>query len=257
MTPATSAAAGGALAAPPPDRQAPPHLPARGQLSHSQRLHAKTALLRPRVEAATRRLWAAPDPAAHYRGYLCAMHAVVRATVPLLEAALARAQALAPHDPVAAGLVPWLRRHASAERGHDEWLRHDLAAAGGDPDEPLRRLVPAAVAELVGAQYYWVLHDHPVALLGHAAVLEGSPPPRQLGAWLAGRTGLPRAAFRTIERHAVLDRRHGAEVARVLDGLPLRPRDSALVGLSALHTLGALLRLLDSLAGPVRQEGAA
>jgi hypothetical protein len=229
---------------------------AAAHASHSQRLQAKIALLRPKVEAATRRLWAAPDPAARYRDYLCAMHAVARAAVPLMEAALARARALAPRDPVAAGLVPWLRRHIPAERGHDEWLRQDLAAAGADPDEPLRRLLPPAVAELVGAQYCWVLHDHPVALLGHAAVLEGNPPPRQLGAWLAGRTGLPRAAFRTIERHAVLDRRHGAEVAAALDALPLSPRDSALVGLSALHTLRALIRLFEALARP-SQPGAA
>ena len=51
-----------------------------------------------------------------------------------------------------------------------------------------------AVAALVGAQYYWVLHHHPVALLGYIGLLEGYPPgrPRYGSNELRARTGVIR-----------------------------------------------------------------
>jgi len=41
----------------------------------------------------------------------------------------------------------------------------------------------------VGAQYYWIHHFHPVALLGYIAVLEGRPPSPTLVEELIERTG--------------------------------------------------------------------
>ena len=35
---------------------------------------------------------------------------------------------------------------------------------------------PPSVAGLVGSQYYWILHHHPVAFLGYVALMEGYPP---------------------------------------------------------------------------------
>ena len=41
--------------------------------------------------------------------------------------------------------------------------------------EPLRQIPSSQVATLVGAQYYWLRHYHPISLLGHMMVMEGCP----------------------------------------------------------------------------------
>ncbi|MET9622712.1 iron-containing redox enzyme family protein [Streptomyces sp. NPDC006464] len=162
-----------------------------------------------------------------------------------MELALERSLHLADHDPVARGVAAYLRRHIREEQGHDEWVREDLAALGADPDEPLRRLPSPAIANLVGAQYYWIRHYHPVCLLGHIAAVEGYPPPRGFSRKLVDRTGHPPAAFRTLERHAVLDTRHRDELMKTLDGLPLSPAMHAALGLSALHTVDGVTRVIE------------
>ena len=43
---------------------------------------------------------------------------------------------------------------------------------------------------VVGAQYYWILHYHPVALLGWIGLLEGYPPAPEMLDELMARTGL-------------------------------------------------------------------
>lgn len=215
----------------------------------SARLRAATAAGTAELRAATARMWGAAEPAFRYREYLCAMHALVRASVPLMAAAARRCAELGDGDPVAGPLAAYLREHSVEERDHDAWLLADLAAAGGDPQEPLRRVPPAAVAELAGAQYYWLLHHHPVGLLGYIAVLEEEPGAPELPDLLAARTGLPAAGFRTLRAHVAEDPAHRAALDAVLDGLPLTPAHDALVAASALHTVSAATRLFTWLAG--------
>jgi hypothetical protein len=176
------------------------------------------------------------------------MHAVVRASVPLLTAAGRRCADLGPADPVAEPLRAYLARHAVEERAHDAWLLADLRAIGWDPAEPLRRIPPPVVAEMVGAQYYWLLHHHPVGLLGYVAVLEQRPGPPELPDRLARLTGLPPRGFRTLRAHVALDPRHRAELDTLLDRLPLTAEHEALIALSALHTVSAATRLFAWLA---------
>ncbi|SEE65642.1 Iron-containing redox enzyme [Streptomyces sp. 2231.1] len=226
-------------------------------------LRTKIELVLPGLQATAHRLFRSPHLVALYPEYLCALHAIIRSTVPLMELALERSLRLADDDPVARGVATYLRRHIREEQGHDEWVREDLAAIGFDPDEPLRRLPSPAVATLVGAQYYWIKHYHPACLLGHIAVVEGYPPPRQLSDDLAARTGYPRAGFRTLERHAVLDTRHRDELMETLDGLPLSPDLHKALGVSALHTVDGATQVIEEvlaseslpapLASPTRQ----
>lgn len=216
--------------------------------SRSDALRTRTALALPALRRATARVWEGPEPARRYGEYLCMMHAVVRASVPLMERAAVRCAALGAADPVAGPLAEYLREHAAEERDHDAWLLGDLAAIGWDPAEPLRRIPPPAVAELVGAQYYWMLHHHPVGLLGYVAVLEEQPGAPELPERLERRTGLPPAGFRTLRAHVALDPGHRAGLDRVLDRLPLAPGHEALVALSALHTVSAATRLFTWLA---------
>lgn len=213
-------------------------------------LRVKLDLTRPALRSAGAALWSPDDLAARYVAYLCAMHAVIRASVPLLHRAAERCRRLAPDDPVAHPLRHYLLRHMREERGHDRWLLDDIAAAGADPAEPLRRPAPPVVARLVGAQYYWVEHHHPVALLGYIAVLEGNAPDARLADRLAAATGLPAAAFRTVRAHADLDQDHIVDLDRLLDDLPLTAAHSAAIAVSALHTADALVALFARLAPP-------
>ena len=222
--------------------------PARvGPRPNSEVLRVKIDLLIPRFWTLTARLWQSANVAELYPRYLCVLHGAIRATVPLMDLALERAEALADTDPVAAGLARYLVRHRREEMGHDIWVREDLAAIGQDPDELLSAMPGPAVANLVGAQYYWIRHHHPIALLGHIAVLEGYPPSPELAGVLQARTGYPAEGFRTLRRHTVLDVRHRDELMQTVDALPLRPEHHTAIGVSALHTLQGAMDLFEVL----------
>lgn len=206
------------------------------------------------LRAAGARFVTHPGVAGLYREYLAVSHFVVRASVPLMEAAVGRARAMG--DRAAALMVPFLERHIAEEAGHDDWLLDDLRALGADVDAVVRRTPPAEVAALVGAQYYWVLHHHPAALLGYMAVLEGGAPSPEQVEELVARTGHPRQAFRTLAEHAALDADHAQEVFGVIDQLT-GDRAAAAIGLSAMHTVVGLATVVDGIVerGPGPPDG--
>ncbi|ARF72635.1 hypothetical protein B7C62_10375 [Kitasatospora albolonga] len=208
----------------------------------SARLRTKLLLLEPELRGATAHMWRAGDLLPRYRAYLCAMHAVIRASVPLMELALRRTSERR-GDPLAEPLAAYLAEHIQEEADHDAWLLEDLRAAGSTPGEALGPLPPPDVAALVGPQYYWIEHHHPVALLGYIAVLEGYAPAPGLTGRIAALTGLPAAALRTVREHAALDTGHLDELHALLDRLPLTREQEAAVAVSALHSLDALTRL--------------
>ncbi|MGH8656759.1 MAG: iron-containing redox enzyme family protein [Gammaproteobacteria bacterium] len=164
-----------------------------------------------------------------------------------MRAAVEQAYARGPDDKVAAGLVEYLTRHMREEEGHDTWLLQDLEATGNDPREPLSRIPPPSVAVLVGAQYYWLRHYHPVSILGHIAALESYHPPVGFARQLSAQTGYPATAFRAIARHEVLDTIHARELFEVVDALSLERAHETLIGVSALHTLSAGIDVLEDI----------
>lgn len=216
---------------------------------HADRLRGALALVFGATYGPGDRFLAHPRIREVYPQYLFMIHCVIRASVPLMEAARERARSLADADPVAAGLAEYLDEHVDEERDHDAWLLDDLAAIGVDPDEVLRRPPSPTVAAAVGAQYYWVLHVHPVALLGWIGLLEGYPPaPATIDA-LAARTGYGPDAFRTLRAHAELDQSHGRELFDALDRLPLTAEQSALIGLNAMSSVRLLATAIDEVVG--------
>ena len=166
--------------------------------------------------------------------------------VPLMDAALERARAAAAEDPVAKGLVPYLERHIPEEMHGDEpggATLDDLGALGVDAAR-LRREPPAPqVAALIGAQYYWIFHRHPVALLGFLE-LEAFHPDGPTVERMMERTGLPREGFHQLIIHSRLDVVHARDLHRLLDTLPLEPWHEELIGLSALQTMALLAEAL-------------
>jgi Iron-containing redox enzyme len=202
----------------------------------------------PAVHAAAREMWAAPSLRERYPVYLAAMHALIRTSVPLLEAAAAACRGRAAGDPAADLLAGYFTAHAAEERGHDQWLLEDLAALGvRRPDTLPGAACAQDIAALAGAQYYWIHHGHPACLLGYIAVLEGCPPDAAMVAGLPARTGLPAAGFRTLAWHASQDPAHSRELARLLERLPLSGEVVASVARNAAWTAmraAAVLRRL-------------
>jgi hypothetical protein len=213
-------------------------------------LRMKLDLGAPPLNAAIAKVWRPDGLAERYVRYLCAMHEVIRASVPLMELAARRCRALGPDDPLAGPLADYLDRHAVEERGHDDWLLRDLTAAGAAACDVAARQPSARAARLVGAQYYWIEHFHPVALLGYIAALEGNSPAPGLAQRLARACGLPASAFRTLDLHATLDRRHQADLDSVVDALPLSREQEIAVSVSALHTVAELIEVFAELAHP-------
>jgi Iron-containing redox enzyme len=172
--------------------------------------------------------------------YLVVQHQIIRATVPLTRVALERARALDEPE-----LAQYLALHVDEELGHDETLLGDLELLGLPPENVLGRMPSPAVASLVGAQYYWILHHHPVAFLGYVGVMEGYPPTDELVELLLERTRFPREAFTTFAEHGELDPGHRNHLDRTLDALPLTERDEQVIGATATATVALATKAVE------------
>ncbi|MEW1844646.1 iron-containing redox enzyme family protein [Nonomuraea angiospora] len=209
-----------------------------GRTTPGTRLRALLDVLAPGLARASARMFSGDRVREAYLSWLEISYAMTRATVPLLRAALQESRRRT--DPVAPALASYYTAQIKDESGHSAWVVSDYAAAGGTPRNLRERPAAPAVARLVGAQYYWLRHEHPIALLGHIAVLEWYPPAGELARSLAGRTGLPGTAFKTITGHALLDAHHGDRLARLLDTGPISRRQESLLTHSALSSVRGL-----------------
>jgi pyrroloquinoline quinone (PQQ) biosynthesis protein C len=215
--------------------------------SHSEVLRGRMDITCGGLHSTFRRFWSDPDVGRRLPAFFILLHQIVRATLPLLHRCHAVAGERAAADALCRELLPYLSRHAEEERHHDEWLLQDLESAG-IPRAEVAALVPSpAVASLVGAQYYWIQHHHPVALLGYMRILEGNPPSSSHIDRLEQVSGLPAAAFRTYRLHGRLDPHHREEMDGFLDSLPLSRTEGELVWVSAAHTARALAQCIDQI----------
>jgi Iron-containing redox enzyme len=169
--------------------------------------------------------------------FLLIDYSISRATTTVMEAAYAVARRRSDCDPVAACVAEYVSRHIPEELHHDEWLLADLEALGQNREQVLENLPSPTAAALVGAQYYWIFHAHPVSLLGYLAVLEGEPPSTVFLEEVAAKSGLPAEAFRTFIRHGHLDLQHRDDLNEALDRMPLNAQHTALIGISAVQTV--------------------
>lgn len=140
---------------------------------------------------------------------LCFLHGTMTASEGLLEAAIRKG------DIDDLGL--YFTHHLAEERGHVQMLEADLDRLG------VRCILkfPAA-AQIAGAQYYYIEHEHPAMLLGYMAALEKN------GLTIAQVNALE-AAYGPLtcsRHHAVHDISHTRELHDQIDLLdePLRSR---------------------------------
>jgi hypothetical protein len=213
-------------------------------VSPSERLRLKVELASPALGGANLLLLGHPRARDLVPRFLGIGYHIAQAAVPLMETARARAHDLT-DEAVARGLEPYLERHILEETHSEEpggAVLADLDELGVDTPELRAGPPPTRMAELIGAQYYWILHSHPVAVLGFLQ-LERFHPQQSTVERLIEITGLPRAGFQQLLLHAELDVGHAEELDRVLDALPLEPWHERLIGESALHTISLLADL--------------
>ena len=210
-------------------------------------LRTRVWLISAPLAAATRTLFSGPGSAQLAISHLILLHQITRASVPLMEAAL-RASRARPDDDVCVALAPYLECHIQEEYFHDQWILEDLESIGIHRAQMLSAIPSQYVAALVGAQYYWVLHHHPVALIGYMVMLEANAATEEQVGHLKAETGLPNSFFRTHLVHAELDPDHQAGILELVDHLPLSPAQDRLIAVSAMHTAECMVDCLANLA---------
>lgn len=212
---------------------------------HSEALRRKIALVSARHAAVSHALWSHHAFGHLYPDLLAVVYGVIRASVPLMEAAR---DALGGHaqDQLTSALDAYFRRHIPEETGHDEWVLEDLQTLRDGPDPRWSTSSPS-VATLVGAQYYWLRHLHPLTLLGYIAVIEGDPVDIALVQDVGRRHGLPESSLRAYVRHGHLDLAHSADLDVLLNTLALTRSQEGWIAQSAFHTVAWLTTILEEL----------
>ena len=218
------------------------------ELRNSEIVRSKIRLFDQQLGLASYEFWNHPRFPQVYREYIFESHSIIRASVPLMEAA-ERACGLPQHadDPALQGFARYLRKHIPEETGHSDWILDDGEAMGLDRDDILNRVPGRTATEVVGVQYYWIHHYNPIALIGHIATLEGNPPTEELVEEVAGKHDLSLDCFSNFIYHARIDPQHGRDLDEVLDSLPLTPDHLALIGLSSIRTVGMMTDIMNGI----------
>ena len=218
------------------------------RLSNSEIVRGKIRLFDHQLGLAAYNFWHHPDFPRVYREYIFQSHSIIRASVPLMEAA-ERACGFRQHenDPAIQGFRKYLRKHIPEETGHADWILDDGEAMGLDRAEIQSRLPKESATQVVGVQYYWIQHYNPLGLIGHIATLEGNPPTTELVEQVAARHNLSLDCFSSFLYHARIDPQHGRDLDEVLDSLPLTADHLALIGLSSIRTIGLMTRIMNGI----------
>lgn len=205
----------------------------------SGRLGTMMRLVEPHTSVPIHAFWSHPDLGRMLPDFMFTAYCVCRSSVHLLQTAAEWAKARSGRDRLN-GLARYYMRHATEEMHHDEWMLEDMLVFGMDRAEILARPPSPAIAALVGAQYYWIFHAHPAALLGYLAALEGHPMSAEHLREVQAKHHFPPGTFRTLLEHADLDTHHRDEINEQLDQLPLSKELSSLITMSAFHTMDAV-----------------
>jgi hypothetical protein len=222
--------------------------PASAGVRNSEIVRAKIALFGGRLGNTAHDFWTSPAFPRLYREYIFQSHSIIRASVPLMQAA-EQSCCLPAHagDPALQGFAEYLRHHIPEETGHHEWILDDGEALGMERAAILARLPRESATQLVGVQYYWIHHYSPIALAGFIATMEGDPPSTEFIEEVAALNNLPHKCFSSFLYHAKIDLRHRRDLDDLLDRLPLTPDHLALIGLSSLRTIRMMTGIMEDI----------
>lgn len=224
--------------------------PVRSSPSISAVLHAQLGVSKLVLRPATALADKVPGKIFGQSQYLHTVNGLAQSCMPLLELAVRRCRKLAPDDPASEALGSYYaqRMAKSTVRNRHSFAR--LLITGRESVSVLGELASRTIADLVGAQYYWIEHDHPVTLLGYLLVLDDgasvcwSRDPVEAG-----------ARNQTIEPLCTLDEptqqqvRRADDLVELLDTLPLSEKQQTTVVHSALRTVEELVNLYMNLGG--------
>ena len=208
-------------------------------LTHSQRLRSVLSLTEKRLASLIHQVWFHPRLDLLYPEFLFSTYGLTLASAPAMRTAARLCREQPGGDPLHHWLEEYYIEHAEEEDGHADWLLEDLASLGISRERAIGRLPYASVAALVGSQYYWMNHVHPIAYLGYIAVIE-TPAQIDFLQEVSRRTGIPLSSMSCHYRHAELDPGHVAEFDAALDSLPLSAAHQELITVSAITTISHL-----------------
>ena len=215
-------------------------------MSFSQTLKSKIRLADPRLQEQLDLFWDHPAFREVFTEHLVRLYFAVNASIPLLDCALQRARKLAAACPVAAGLIPYFTSHIDEEQFHDDWLLDDIEALGIARTAVTSRIPPPDVAALIGTQYYYIKHAHPLSMIAYLAVIEGSPPRKAELDQVLARGVVPEASLRSFYKHAEFDIGHSEELWDLIDHLPLEPWHETLLGLNVIVVTDQLAVIMEN-----------
>lgn len=217
-----------------------------GDSKHSEVLWAKIRLAENRLLYASAEFWTHEELPLMLPAFLIQLHRVMTGGLSLMTVARDRAR-IRSNDEVASICAAYLDTHIAEESDHDEWLLSDLESIGVPRDEVIHAQPLDAVASLLGKEYFWIFHAHPVAVFGYLIVLEGYAPLSAELDRIRINSGYPESAFRCLQAHAENDPHHIADLNATLDGMPLSAEQTMLVALSAFHTMDAVATIFEEL----------
>ena len=135
------------------------------------------------------------------RANLCFLHGTMTASEGLLREAIYHSKG---------ELSSYFAKHLVEEIGHLEMLESELKGLGVTTILPFR-----AAAQVAGAQYYYIKHEHPAILLGYMRALESMAPTAPQLAELEAEHG----ALNCTRHHALHDPGHVADLEIQIDKL--------------------------------------
>jgi hypothetical protein len=214
--------------------------------TNSDALWGKIRLAEGRLFAATHVFWNHCDLPRLLPLFLIQTYGVMRGGLTLMTVARDRALGL-PDDSVAQALAAYLRIHLEEELGHDSWLLDDICTLGFEERGVVQAQPCAAVVNLIGAQYFWMTHIHPVAVMGYLILMEGYAPLASQLDEIRVRSEAPATAFRCLKRHADDDPAHLAELNKTLDSMNLSVEQARAVGMCAFAAIEGLAAMFEEL----------
>lgn len=214
--------------------------------ANSDLLWGKIHLAEGRLFAASDAFWGHQEIGSLLPAFLVQAFLVMRCGFSLMSVAGERALRL-PNDPVAVDLAAYVQVHLEEELGHDQWMLDDIQTLGLSEQEVLQAQPCAAVVELIGRQYFWIMHGHPVAIMGYLTLMEGYAPLADQLEEIRLRTGAPATAFRCLKSHAEDDPSHLADLNSTLDRMDLSVDQSRIVGMCAFSAIECVANLFEEL----------
>jgi len=204
--------------------------------TNSDILWGKIRLAEGRLFAATYMFWNHSELPRLFPSFLIQTFSVMRGGLGLMSAALDHALAR-PKDQVASNLAAYLRIHIEEEKDHDLWLLEDICSLGFKEWDVLEAPPCSATINLIGSQYFWMNHVHPVAVMGYLILMEGYAPLSGQLEEIRAKSGAPATAFRCLKRHADDDPAHLADLNQTLDSMKLTREQARAVGMCAFAAI--------------------